>query len=82
MLEKLIDKAKNAMKEALVDAEKITDGRTMSEKTNILNANYHMAQFYAYLELIEDIDLDTFVKLGEETMKDGDRVLERIDRLY
>ena len=41
-----------------------------------------MAQFYAYLELIEDIDLDTFVKLGEETMKDGDRVLERIDRLY
>lgn len=48
MLEKLIDKAKNAMKEALVDAEKITDGRTMSEKTNILNANYHMAQFYAY----------------------------------
>lgn len=32
MLEKLIDKAKNAMKEALVYAEKITDGRTMSEK--------------------------------------------------
>lgn len=32
MLEKLIDKAKNAMKEALVDAEKITDGRTMSER--------------------------------------------------
>ena len=26
MLEKLIDKAKNAMKEALVYAEKITDG--------------------------------------------------------
>lgn len=45
MLEKLIDKAKNAMKEALVYAEKITDGRTMSEKTNILNANYYMAQF-------------------------------------
>ena len=65
MLEKLIDKAKNAMKEALVYAEKITDGRTMSEKTNILNANYYMAQFHAYLELIEDIDLDTFVKLSE-----------------
>lgn len=82
MLEKLIDKAKNAMKEALVYAEKITDGRTMSEKTNILNANYYMAQFHAYLELIEDIDLDIFVKLSEETMKDGDRVLERIGRLY
>lgn len=32
MLEKLIDKAKNAMKEALVYAEKITGGRTMSER--------------------------------------------------
>ena len=41
-----------------------------------------MAQFHADLELIEDIDLDTFVKLDEETMKDGDRVLERIGRLY
>ena len=81
-INELIDKAKNAMKEALVYAEKITDGRTMSEKTNILNANYYMAQFHAYLELIEDIDLDTFVKLDEETMKDGDRVLERIGRLY
>ena len=52
MLEKLIDKAKKAMKEALVYAEKIKDGRTMSEKTNILNANYYMAQFHYCLSNI------------------------------
>ena len=61
MLEKLISKAEESMERALHHANK-TDG---NKTTNILNAEYHMGEFHAYMELIEEISLDKYVEIGE-----------------
>lgn len=51
------------MEKALYNVNK-TDG---NKTTNILNAEYYMGEFHAYMELIEEISLDKYVEIGEET---------------
>lgn len=78
MLEKLISKAEESMKKALNYANKIDGNKT----TNILNAEYHMGEFHAYMELIEEISLDMYVEIGERTQEARQTVLEAIDKIY
>lgn len=78
MLEKLINKAEESMEKALQNARK-TDG---NKTTNILNAEYHMGEFNAYMELIEEISLDKYVEIGEKTKEARQTVLEAIDKIY
>lgn len=78
MLEKLISKAEESMEKALHHANK-TDGNKI---TNILNAEYHMGEFHAYMELIEEISLDKYVEIGEKTKEARQTVLEAIDKIY
>jgi len=78
MLEKLVSKAEESIKKALQYANK-TDG---NKTTNILNAEYHMGEFNAYMELIEEIDIDKYVELGEKTKETRDTILIAIDKLY
>ena len=78
MLEKLINKAEESMEKALQNARK-TDG---NKTTNILNAEYHMGEFHAYMELIEEISLDKYVEIGERTKEARQIVLEAIDKIY
>ena len=78
MLEKLVDKAEKSIAEALKSANK-QDGNNI---TNILNAEYHMGEFHAYMELIEEISLDMYVEIGEKTQEVRQTVLEAIDKIY
>ena len=78
MLEKLVDKAEKSIAEALKSANK-QDGNKI---TNILNAEYHMGEFHAYMELIEEISLDMYVEIGEKTKEARQTVLEAIDKIY
>lgn len=78
MLEKLISKAEESMEKALNYANKIDGNKT----TNILNAEYHMGEFHAYMELIEDISIDKYVGIGEKTKEARQTVLEAIDKIY
>lgn len=78
MLEKLVRKAEKSIAEALHHANK-TDG---NKTTNILNAEYHMGEFHAYMELIEEISLDKYVGIGEKTKEARQTVLEAIDKIY
>ena len=78
MLEKLVNKAEESMKNALHHANK-TDG---NKTTNILNAEYCMGEFNAYMELIEEISLDKYVEIGEKTKETSQTVLEAIDKIY
>lgn len=78
MLEKLADKAEASITEALYHANKL-DG---NKKTNILNANYYMGQFHAYMELIEDISFDKYVEIGEKTRETSQKILEAINKIY
>lgn len=78
MLEKLINKAEESMGKALSYANKTDRNKT----TNILNAEYHMGEFHAYMELIEEISLDKYVEIGEKTKEARETVLEAIDKIY
>ena len=78
MLEKIVSKAEESMEKALHHANK-TDGNKV---TNILNAEYHMGEFNAYMEMIEDISLDMYVEIGEKTKETRQIVLEAIDKIY
>ena len=53
-----------------------------NKTTNILNAEYHMGEFHAYMELIEEISLDKYVEIGEKTKEARETVLEAIDKIY
>ncbi len=78
MLEKLTSKAEESMGKALHHANK-TDG---NKTTNILNAEYHMGEFNAYMELIEDSSIDKYVEIAEKTKETRQTVLEAIDKIY
>ena len=66
MLENLINKAEEKINEALQHA----------------NAEYCMGQFMAYMDMIEGIDLDKHVELGEKTKEIRQKVLEAINKIY
>ena len=78
MLGKLINKAEESMEKALQNARK-TDG---NKTTNILNAEYHMGEFNAYMELIEEISINKYVEIAEKTKEARETVLEAIDKIY
>ena len=78
MLEKLVSKAEESIRKALQCANK-TDG---NKTTNILNSEYHMGEFNAYMKLIEEISLDKYVELGEKTKETRNTILIAIDKLY
>ena len=66
MLENLINKAEEKINEALQHANNVENG-IKNKTTEILNAEYCMGQFMAYMDMIEGIDLDKHVEMGEKT---------------
>lgn len=82
MLEKLVNKAEESIKKALCHANKVKGINDKSDKTDILNAEYYMGQFYAYMEMIEDISLNKYVEIGEKTREISQKVLEAINKIY
>lgn len=81
MLENLINKAEEKINEALQHAINIENG-IKSKTTEILNAEYCMGQFMAYMDMIEGIDLDKYIEVGERTKETRQRVLESISKIY
>lgn len=81
MLENLINKAEEKINEALQHAINVENG-IKYKTTEILNAEYCMGQFIAYMDMIEGIDLDKYIEVGEKTKETRQRVLEDINKIY
>ena len=81
MLENLINKAEEKINEALQHANNVENG-IKNKTTEILNAEYYMGQFMAYMDMIEGIDLDKHVEMGEKTKEIRQKVLEAINKIY
>lgn len=81
MLENLINKAEEKINEALQHANNVENG-IKNKTTEILNAEYYMGQFMAYMDMIEGIDLDKHVEMGEKTKETRQKVLEAINKIY
>lgn len=81
MLENLINKAEEKINEALQHAINAENG-IKNKTTEILNAEYCMGQFMAYMDMIEGIDLNKYVEVGEKTRETRQRVLKVINKIY
>lgn len=79
MLLSLIKSAKEEINNAMTYAMKIECSKN---KTECLNAEYHMGKFSAYMDIIEELNMEEFVKLGEATKDMRQFILEGIDKLY
>ena len=73
--------AETQINEALQHAINVENGEG-SRITEILNAEYCMGQFNVYMEMVEAIDMDKYVELGEKTKESRQKVLEVIDTIY
>lgn len=78
MLEKLINKAEKSIEHALHYAKQTSGNKT----TNMLNAEYYMGEFNAYMALIEEIDIDKYVEIGLKTKESRQIILESIEQIY
>lgn len=81
MLEILVIKAEETINLALQHANNVENG-IKNKTTEILSAEYYMGYFMAYMDMIERIDLDKYVEIGEKTKKIRQKVLEAINKIY
>lgn len=81
MLENFINNAETNINEALHHANNVDNG-IGNKVTEILNAQYCLAQFHAYMDMINVIDLDKFVEIGEKTRGTSQKVLEAVNKIY
>lgn len=80
--ERIINQAKKALEDAVICAKQITTENNVHNKTCILNTEYHLSQFIAYMEILWELDIEKYVAIGIETRKDTNYVLLAIDKLY
>ena len=79
MLKTLIKRAEEKIERAMGYAMKV---KSPKDKTDILNAQYYMGQFHAYMDMIEITDIDKYVEIEERTREMRQFILEAVDKLY
>lgn len=80
--ERIINQAKKSLEDAVICAKQITTENNVHNKTCILNTEYHLSQFFAYMEILWELDIDKYVEIGSETNKDRTAAALAIDKLY
>lgn len=78
----IVYKAEKSMRDAMVYASQITTELNVPNITNILNANSYLAKYYAYMNILSDINFDVYINTGEKTRSDRDYIILAIERAY
>ena len=79
MVEIFVKNAEEQIKKALGCAMKIVNSNS---KTEILNAEFHIGQFHAYLDMLKLVDFDKYIEVVEKSREASDIVLKAINKLY
>lgn len=77
-IDTLIKKAEESLNEALKESRKVGKHTT----TNLINTEFNMGKFHAYIDLLEDIDINIFVEVVEKNKVKCDEVLCNIQNAY
>lgn len=80
--ESIINKAEKALKTAVIWSKLITTENSTTNKTRILNAENFISQFYAYMEVLWEIDIEEYVDFGSRTSEERKCVALAIDKFY
>lgn len=77
----MLDKFESAALEAIEKAaQEITDNGRL--ETRILNAEYYMGKFHAFMEIIEGMNTDRLATIVDRTREDISNVMIFIDQIY
>ena len=52
--------------EAITNADRAIKDMSVLDRTRLINSSYYMGQFHFIMGILEDEDLDTFVKVFDE----------------
>ena len=53
-----------------------------NEKTAILNVEHAIGKYHAYMNVLEALDLDTFVVVAEETKTRITELMQFVEKIY
>ena len=75
---------------ALKDAEEslnnksvgIASGRPISNKNAVINFEFAMGEYFSYMHILEELDIDLFVKMFDESDEKRHEMYNRFDTLY
>lgn len=82
IIEVLTEKARESVKNGINEIETIGQNPNKQKITYMINAEYHLAQYHAYMNLLEELDMNRFVELADETETARDQILGFVDQLY
>ena len=83
--------ANNSLLNALHEIEKaereqnnsfVINGKSVGFKTFLLNAQYNIGKYHAYMGLIEQMDIDLFVEMHERDKEHISNITKAIEQIY
>ena len=80
--QEIIYDLKRALNNAVVRAKQITIENSKENQIRILNTNAFLAQYYAYMKILREIDNNKFTEIRNKTCNDLRFVLSLIEKYY
>ena len=80
--QEIIYDLKRALNNAVVRAKQITTENSKENQIRILNTNAFLAQYYAYMKILREIDNNKFTEIRNKTCNDLRFVLSLIEKYY
>ena len=80
--EQLIEKCRFYASDALSEAQKWQYETGTMRITRLLNAEHSVGKFHAYLEVLEETDIDAFAEIYDETTEKIVKALEIVENIY
>lgn len=80
--EQLIEKCRFYASDALSEAQKWQYETGTMRITRLLNAEYSIGKFHAYLDMLQEVDMEAFCMIHDETRATVTRVMELLQNLY
>ena len=81
LIETLVDKIHESMSAAVAAIESIGEDRR-SNITHFINAEYNIGKYHAYMNVMEDLNIETFVMCHEKYKEDWHKVMQGMEKLY
>ena len=77
----VVTKAMESIEAAVKEIDSIGENNR-ENVTHFLNASHNMGKYHAYMDILEDLDMDQLVKCHDRCKADCDKVLQGMEKLY
>ena len=79
MLNRIIRQAEKNLEMAFNYSQNIINNNS---KTEILNAELCYGKYFAYMEMLWELDVETYVELGSKHFTKRESILDAIEKIY